>query len=185
MDSTGTTPQHPSIAMIGWTTVIASAVMIVIDVLSLLSSTMLDTLDLSGSMPLLSQYVPDSTKTVVNLFRYSRWWTGYGILFFGFVLVAGLQFLRLRAWGRKALEIACWVGMFNAVVDTLLSYLIWQNMQETLSMALRGLGGGQYSYLNPLGLFTIVLGFLLWIVPSLAMIVYLRRPIIRQTVSLQ
>jgi len=185
MDMTGTAPRPPSITIIGWTTVIASAIMIVVNAMSLLSYSMLDTLDLNMNMPLVSQYVPQSMKKVIDLYRYSRWWTGYGIVFFGFVLVAGVQFLRLRAWGRQALEIACWIGLLNAVVDSALSYLIWKNMQDTLSIALRGLGGGQYSYINPLGLFTIVVGFILWIVPSAGMIFYLRRPSIRQSVSLK
>lgn len=185
LDSTGATPQPPSIAIIGWSTAVASVVMITIDVISLLSSTVLDTLDLNSSAPLLSQYVPQSMKSVVDLYHYGKWWTGYEILFFGFALVAGIQFLRLRAWGRKALEIVCWLGLFNAIVDTILSFLIWKNMQETLSMILRGPGGGQSSSISPLGLFTIVLGFLLWFAPSVGMIVYLRRPMIRQIVNLK
>ncbi len=185
MDTTGTIPRLPSIRIIGWTTIIASAIMIAVNAMSLLSYTMLDTLNLNMNMPLVSQYVPQSMKKVIDLYRYSKWWTGYGILYFGFVLMAGVQFLRLQAWGRRALEIACWIGMVNAVVDTALSYLIWKNMQDTLSMALRGLGGGQYSYMNPVGLVTIVLGFSLWILPSMGMIVYLRRPSIRQTVNLK
>ena len=184
MDTAGTAPRLPSITVIGWTTVIASAIMIVVNAMSLLSFTMLDTLDLNVNMPLVSQYVPQSMKKVMDLYRYSRWWTGYGILFFGFALVAGFQFLRFRAWGRKALEIACWIGLANAVVDSTLSYAIWKNMQDTLSMALRGLGGGQYSYINPLGFVTIVVGFFLWIIPSVGMIIYLRRPAIRQAASL-
>ncbi|MEK6755294.1 MAG: hypothetical protein AABZ02_03985, partial [Bacteroidota bacterium] len=113
------------------------------------------------------------------------WWTAYGIVYFLFVLVAGIQFLRMRAWGRSALETACWVGLLNAVIDTLLSYMIWQNMQETMSMVLKGLGGGQYAYLNPLGYIAIVAGFFLWVVPCGGMIVFLRRPKVRETVSLR
>jgi hypothetical protein len=185
MDTAGPTTRLPSIAVLGWTTVIASAIMIVVNGMSLLSYSMLDSLDLNMNMPLVSQYIPQSMKKVMDLYRYSKWWTGYGILFFGFALVAGLQFLRHRAWGRKALEITCWIGIANSIVDTSLSYLIWKNMQDTLSMALRGLGGGQYSYINPLGFFTIVVGFFLWVVPSVGMIIYLRRPAIKEAVNLQ
>ena len=185
METTISPPKLPSIAIIGWTTVMASAIMIVVNVTSLLAYSMFDSFDQSLSTPLLSQLLPQSMKKVVDLYRYSRWWTAYGIFYFAFVLVAGVQFLRLQAWGRKALEIACWIALFNAFVDTALSYLIWQNMQETLSMALKGLGGGQYSSINSLGLITIVVGFFLWIIPSAAMIVYLRRPQIMQAVSLQ
>ena len=185
METTIPPPKLPSIAIIGWTTVIASVIMIVVNVTSLLAYSMFDSLDQSLSTPLLSQLLPQSMKKVLDLYRYSRWWTAYGIFYFAFVLVAGVQFLRLQAWGRKALEIACWIALFNALVDTALSYLIWQNMQETLSMALKGLGGGQYSSINSLGLITIVVGFFLWIIPSAAMIVYLRSPKIVQAVSLK
>ena len=185
MDTANTAPRLPSIEVVGWTTIIASAVLIVVDIMSLLSYTMLDTLDLNQTLPLVSQYVPQSMKKVMDLYRYSRWWTGYGLVFFGFVLVAGIQFVRLRAWGRKALEIASWIGLINAVIDSALSYLMWKNMQDTLAMVLQGLGGGQYSYINPLGFLTIVVGFFLWMIPSLAMIVYLRRPAVRQAAGLK
>jgi hypothetical protein len=176
-------PRPLSIPVIGWSTIMASIIMVAVDAMSLLSSTMLDSFNLDASM--LGQYVPQGMKKVMDLYSYSRIWTWYGIVFFGFALVAGIQFVRLKAWGRKALEIVCWVGIFNAVIDTALSFLIWKNMQDTLSMVMRGAGGSQYSFINPLGFFTIVLGFVLWIVPSVGMVIYLRRPAIRQAVSLQ
>ncbi len=174
----------PSITIIGWSTVIASVLMIAVNLMSLLTSSVLDSFDLTGSMPLVSQYVPQSMTRVLDLYRYSRWWTAYDILFFVFVLAAGVQFLRLRSWGRKAMEVACWIGLANGVVDALLSYLIWSNMQETLSMAMRSLGGGQYSYVNPLGFVTIVVGFFMWIIPCVGMIFYLRKESIRAIVRL-
>lgn len=185
MEMTNPAPKPPSVIIIGWSTVFASGIMVVVNAVSLLSYSMFDTVNLNFNSPLLSQYVPQSMKKVMDLYSYSRWWTWYGIFFFLFVVVAALQFLRLKAWGRKALEMACWVGLLNAFVDSTLSYLIWENMQESLSMVLRGAGGGQYSYINPLGFFTIIVGFFLWLIPSVGMIVYLRRPRIRQAVSLR
>ncbi len=185
METTASAPKLPSITIIGWSTIIASAMLIVVNIVSLVSYSMFDTLGLDLNSPALSQYVPQSMRKVMDLYSYSRWWTWYGIFFFIFVLITGIQFLRLRAWGRKALEVACWVGLLNAFVDSMLSFWIWQNMQETLSMVMRGMGGGQYSYVNPLGLFTIIVGFFLWIIPSAVMIVYLRRPKIREAVNLR
>ena len=171
-----------SIPVIGWSTIMASVIMIAVDAMSLFSFNTIDSLNLDASM--LSQYVPQGMKKVMDLYSYSRVWTGYGILFFGFALFAGIQFVRLSALGRKALEIVCWVGIFNAFVDTTLSFLIWKNMQDTLSMLMRGTGGSQYAFINPLGFFTIVLGFFLWIIPSVGMVIYLRRPVIKQAVNL-
>jgi hypothetical protein len=185
MVMTNSVPRPPSITIIGWSTVLASAIMIVVNVVSVLSYSMLGSGDLNLSTPLLSQYIPESMRRVLDLYRYSHWWTWYGIFFFCFVLIAAVQFLRLKAWGRTAFEVACWIGLFNGVVDTALSYWIWKDVQESLSLVLRGLGGGQYSSINPLGLFAIVVGFLLWIIPSIGIIVYLRKPAIRQAASLR
>ncbi len=140
--------------------------MIVVDAVSLLSYSALNVADLGLNSALLSEYNPESMKKVLDLYQYSRWWTWYGLFFFIFVLIASAQFVRLKAWGRKALEAACWIGLLNGCVDTALSYWIWKNTQESLAMVFRGIGGGQYSSLNSLGLFTIVVGFLLWIFPS-------------------
>jgi hypothetical protein len=172
-----------SVLVIGWCTVIASGIMVVVNVVSLLSFSAYDTIGLNS--PLLAPYLSQAMKKVMDLYRYSRMWTVYGIFYFLFVLFAGIQFLRLRAWGRTAMEAACWIGFLNAVVDTLLSYVMWHSMQETLSAVLRGLGGVQYSYLNPIGFFTIVAGFFLWVIPCGLMIVFLRRPKIREAVSLR
>jgi len=177
------TNKPPSVLIIGWASVLASGLMVLVNLVSLVSYNMFDTMNLN--VPGLSQYVPESMKKVMVLYGYSRIWTAYGIVYFLFVCVAGVQFLRLRAWGRTALEIACWVGLLNAVVDTMLSYMIWQNMQETLSLLMRGIGGGRYSYLHPLGFITIIAGFILWVVPCGGMIVFLRRPKVRETVSLR
>jgi hypothetical protein len=155
MDSQTVKPT--SVIVIGWCTVIASGIMVLVDLVSLLSFSAYDTLGLNS--PLLAPYLPQAMKKVTDLYRYSRIWTAYGIFYFMFVLFAGIQFLRLRAWGRTAMEAACWIGLLNAIVDTLLSYTTWHNMQEMLSAVLRDLGGGQYSYLNPIGFFTIIAGF--------------------------
>jgi hypothetical protein len=184
MDTPGQTPRLPSIPIIGWSTILASALMLLVNISSLITTSALGALDLNFNSPVFSQYVPQSLKSMLDLYTYSRWWTWYGVLYFGFVLVAGVQFVRLRGWGRSALEVACWIGIANALVDTYLSYEIWSGMQDAFNIVLRSMGGAHSSYLNPLGFFMIVLGFLLWVVPSIALVMYLRRPIIRQTVSL-
>jgi hypothetical protein len=39
--------------------------------------------------------------------------------------------------------------------------------------------GMSLGYINPLGMITIILGFFLWIIPSIGMILYLRSPKIK------
>ena len=177
-------PQPPSIRVIGWSTIFASGIMIIVNIFGLFTYANFDSMKLDLEGGLLSQIVPQSMKRVMDLYSYNRWWTWYGIFYFLFVLFAAFQFAKLRAWGRSALEAACWIGLLNAVIDCTLSYLIWKNTQEALAMALRGVGGGQYGYLNPLGLAAIVVGLFLWIIPSAGMILYLRSTKIRLAVSL-
>jgi hypothetical protein len=56
--------------------------------------------------------------------------------------------------------------------------MLWKNMQTAIFAVTRNMGLGLGS-LNPLGMFTIVAGFFLWIIPSIGMIVYLRSPKLR------
>ncbi|MBI3787297.1 MAG: hypothetical protein HY276_03480 [Ignavibacteriales bacterium] len=176
------TKAPPSIPIIGWTTLIASALLILLNILSLFTYNVMEQMGLD--LPALSQYIPDSVKRILELYRYQRIWTIYNIFYLAFVAVAAVQFLRLRTWGRLMLEIACWFGLFNACVDTAISYYIWKNMESLTSALLRGIGGSQYSSLNSIGYYSIVFGFFLWIIPCIGMIIYLRRPRIREAVIL-
>jgi hypothetical protein len=112
-------------------------------------------------------------ESFTELFQYNLMWSIYTILYFFVVLVGAIQFVRLRAIGRTILEIACWVGIVNACVDSLLSYIFWKNIQTALSSVM-GTMGMSLGYINPLGMITIIIGFFLWIIPSIGMILYLR-----------
>ena len=63
------------------------------------------------------------------------------------------------------LEIACWVGMVNACIDSFVSFILWKQMQAALS-TVTGMMGMDLGNLNPLGMATIILGFFLWIIPT-------------------
>lgn len=173
----------PSIPVIGWTTLLASLLLAFLNIGSLFAYNVMD--QLSVSLPALSQHVSDSMKGIMELYRYQRLWTIYNIGYLIVVAIAAFQFIRLRFWGRTMLEIACWVGFLNACVDTAISYYIWKSMQSLMSAVFSGIGGGQYSSLNTIGYYSIVLGFFLWIIPCIGMIIYLRRPAIREVVSLK
>lgn len=183
METSKPNPHLPSISIVGLSTAIASALMILINIGSIVTTSALDDLNATFDSPLFAQHVPESLKSMLDLYAYRRWWTWYGILFFAFALAGGVQFYRRRAWGRSALEIVCWIGLINAFVDTYLSYEIWSRAQETFNVVLRSVGGGHSTYLNPLGFFTIVLGCILWFVPAVGIIIYLRRPAIREAMS--
>jgi hypothetical protein len=163
-----------SISVIGWSTILFSIIIIFSEFFSLLSNPLEQLNPIFNMLP----QARISMESMTDLFQYDRIWSIYTILYFLAVLGGAIQFVRFQAIGRAILEIACWVGMINACIDSLLSYILWKNMQAALStvMGTMGISLGQ---INPWGIITIIIGFFLWIIPSIGMILYLRNPKIR------
>ncbi len=163
-----------SISIIGWSTIIFSIIIILTELFSLLSNPM-QQLNAIFSMFPQARIGMESMK---NLLRYNLLWSIYSVIYFTVVLGGAIQFVRFHAIGRKILEIACWIGIVNACIDTLISYIFWKKMQAALSavMGTMGISPGQ---INPLGIITIFVGFFLWVIPCVGMILYLRNPRIK------
>jgi hypothetical protein len=68
--------------------------------------------------------------------------------------------------------------MMNACIDSMISFMLWKQMKAMLS-TVTGLMGMGLENLNPLGMAAIILGFFLWIIPTIGMIVYLRKPALK------
>ncbi|RPI05911.1 MAG: hypothetical protein EHM64_04810 [Ignavibacteriae bacterium] len=160
-----------SVRIIGWSSALFSIVIILFEVSNILNDPM-------EQLKIVFTMFPQSKKEMAllsELFLYGRIWSIYSILYFCVVLAGAIQFLQFRAAGRRILQIACWAGMMNAFIDSFLSYSLWRQMQAVFS-TFTGAMGSISGYLNPLGMVTIVLGFLLWIIPTIGMMVYLRKP---------
>ena len=160
-----------SIRIIGWSTALFSIVIILSEFFNLLSDPM-EQLNMVFKM---FPQVKGGTDVIADMFQYNRIWSIYTIFYFWFVFFGSIQFICFRAIGRLILEIACWIGMVNACIDSILSYLLWKQMQAALSAAMGTFGIG-LGNLNPLGTATIILGIFFWIIPTTGMIIYLRKP---------
>ena len=169
-----------AILVVGWTTAFASIFMIVMNIFSLVSSAAMG--EMMPDPNLLGGRMPPSLHAVMQVYQYTQYWLVYGIVYFSFVLVAALQFLRLKAWGRKTFEAACWIGIFNAFADTAFSYYSWHAMKIAMGDLIGQYGGG-LSGLHQLGLAAILFGFVLWIVPCVGLIIFVRRPSVTQAVN--
>ena len=167
-----------SISVVGWSTILFSIIIILTEFFSLLSNPMEQLNVLFSTFP----QARNGMESFTELFQYNLLWSIYTILYFFVVLVGAIQFVRLRAIGQTILEIACWIGMVNACVDSLLSYILWKNMQAALSSVMVTMGIS-LGYINPLGMITIILGFFLWVIPSIGMILYLRSPHLKALMS--
>jgi hypothetical protein len=165
-----------SIRIIGWSTALCSMVIILSEFSSLLTNPM-------EQLSVVFQMFPqakNSMDTMADTFLYNRIWSVYTILYFWFVLYGSIQFIQFHSIGRKILEIACWIGLANACIDSLLSYILWKQLQSILSSATGSMGMGMsLGNLNPLGMITIIFSFFLWVIPTIGMMVYLRKPALK------
>jgi hypothetical protein len=166
-----------SVRVVGWSTIVLSIIVIVTELIGLFFGESMSQIE--PLLAMLPQARTGSYQSLLDMFQYTRAWSLHTIVYFAVVLFGAIQFVRFRAVGRTILEIACWVGLLNAFVDTLLSYSIWKNMQAMMS-AVGGLMGMRGGDLNPLGLVTVIAGFFFWIVPAIGIIVYLRKPKLRE-----
>jgi hypothetical protein len=160
-----------SVRIIGWSTALFSIVIILSEVSNLMTNPMDQFKMVFNMFP----QAKTGLDTMTDLFQYSRLWSIYMILYFLYVFVGSIQFIRFQTIGRIILEIACWAGIVNACIDSFLSFMLWKQMQAALSNVTGTIAVG-LGNLNPLGMSTIVLGFFLWIIPTIGMIVYLRKP---------
>jgi hypothetical protein len=167
-----------SIHILGWSTALFSIIIILSEFSNLLTNPM-------EQFNVVFQMFPQakgSMDAMTDIFQYNRIWSAYTILYFCFVLSGSILFLRFKETGRMILEIACWIGLLNACVDSFLSFIFWKQMQAALSSVEGTLGMG-LGDLNPLGIATILIGFFLWIIPAIGMVVYLRKPAIKALVT--
>ena len=159
------------VRIIGWSTALFSIIIILSDISNLLSNPMEQLQTVFALLP----QARSGTNAIADMFHYNRIWSVYSILYFSFVLFVSIKFIRFQAIGRMLLEIACWIGIVNACVDSCISYVLLKQMQKALSDVI-GTMGVSMGNINPLGTAAIILGFFLWIIPTLILIVYLRKP---------
>ena len=171
-----------SVYFCGLSTIIVSVILIFSQLVNLaITNSMGQITGSLGGYPGLKSGILDS---MADMFEYNRIWSFYSIVYFVGTLIGGIQFVRFRESGRRILEIACWVGMLNACVDTTASYMFWKEMETAMSVVVGGMGGA-LSQMNPLGLGAIIVGFFIWVIPSIGIIMYLRRPMLRALMSPQ
>jgi hypothetical protein len=172
VSSKGPSIMTHSIRALGWSTICVSAIIILSELMHLSDPPAMDQFNMIFSAFPQARQGMDSLQ---DLFTYNRWWSIYSILYFSFVLTGAIQFIRYRKIGLRILKIACWIGLVNACVDSVISYRMMEQMNKALASVIPSLGAGIGS-LNTFGMAPIVGGFFLWTLPTIGMILYLRKP---------
>ncbi len=165
-----------SVNIFGWSTICISVILIASQFLSLVIANSVD--QVAGLLEGYPGLKTGILGAMMDMFEYNRIWSIYSICYFLGTLIGGIQFVRFRESGRRILEIACWIGLLNACVDTAMSFNFWKEMENVMGTVVGGMGL-PLNQLNPLGIGAIVVGFFIWVIPSLGIIFYLRRPSLR------
>jgi len=165
-----------SIAVIAWSYILLALFVILFSVLSVFGS----------------QYVNEQIETMPDEILESFPGMGFIMQHSGFLLilqticaifmlVAGIEFLRLRAWARTAVEILSWLCIVFVVIIVLFFIMTWLNITSQM-MAFEG-NGGASSALSVLGIGVGIILMVIFIIPLLIIIRALRGKAVRDAVS--
>lgn len=168
------------ITIMGWSSLIVASLMILWDLYNLILSPTIDQFGLSSGT--IARFVPQASRFVDQVQSSARIWTTVDLLYFLLVFVSAVQLLKLRSRGRRLMEIAAWSGILLVTLSSVHSYLQLKEMEAMVGSIL-GRIGMQTAVLVPAGMFSIILGFLLWLIPCGAVIFFLRLPSIREAFS--
>ncbi len=165
-----------TIRTIGWSAVAISIIAIISETIGLVLYNPVQHLEMLFRM--IPKDFQKELKEPIDALRYSRIWSFYTILYFVVVLAGAYQFVQFRSVGRAVLETAAWIGVANGCVDSYLSYVFWKSFHTILSSAM---GNANFAArnLSPYGMLSIAGSCALWIVPSILLIVYLRKPAVK------
>ncbi len=161
-----------SAIVLGWSMVIVSCLMIVIEFVSILTSGSAE--ELAALLNQMPSGGSTASGIVFDTLRYDRAWSVYTIVYFSIVLAGAILFLNRKPVGKLLLRIACWVGIANAFVDSVVSMVLWNEMEKALT-SLVGPMSVRFMSWNPFGLVLIIIGFFLWVIPAIGLLFYLRR----------
>jgi hypothetical protein len=165
-----------SIAVIAWSYILLALFVILFSGLSVFGSTYVN-----QQMETMPDEILESIPGVLFIMQHSGSLLILQTICAIFMLIAGIEFLRLRAWARTAVEILSWLCIVFAVMIVLFFIMTWLNISSQM-MAFED-NDGTSSALNVLGIGVGIVLMVLFVIPLLMMIRALRGKAIRDAVS--
>lgn len=129
----GTVAKRPtSVTVIGWIFIVTAILIIFSGVMGFMAFSFIEQMKQEG-MPQIPEGMPMPFKAMSVIFKYFGILALLQIVFAVFVLIAGVQFLRLKAWARTALEIVSWLSLFYIIGFGIFWVASWISMTPGLS----------------------------------------------------
>ncbi len=168
-----------SITVIGWTFIVSAILMILSGGMGLMMFSLMN--QMKADVPPITEELPDQFRAPAIIFEYYVLISLFEIAGAIFVLIAGIQFLKLRKWARNALEIISWLSLVFTVVFGIYWVISWVSLSSKIPIQ-EGVSG-----VPPmLGVFGAVMGgvvTLIWAAPLVVIIYFLRGKTIKEAVS--
>jgi hypothetical protein len=135
----------------------------------------------AGGIPPVPEEIPGQLRVVKIAFQHFELIAIVQCAFAIFVMIASIQFLRLRSWARTALEIIAWLGLVYLVGFGIVWVVSWIGITSNIPLT-EGVSGPS-SMFNIVG---VVLGSVVtvcWALLLVVIIIFLRAKTIRTAVG--
>ncbi len=168
-----------AITVIGWIFLASSILMILSGGLGFMVFSYMK--QIAEEMPPLSDELPHQFQIMRIIFQ------NFGIIallqvaFAIFVLMTSIHFLQLRKWSRTALEIITWLGLFYIVGFGIFWVVSWITI--TSSFPVSEVPSGPPPMFNIIGAVMGCVVTVVWVVPLIIIIIFLRGKTIKDAVS--
>jgi hypothetical protein len=166
-----------SVTAIGWVFIVSAILMILSGVFGFIAYRFIQQMGVIMPPPM-SEEILVPFRILTSFLKYFGLLAFSQIIFAIFILIASIQFLKLRAWARTALEVVSWLSLVYIVGFGIFGVIAWLNMTPSLPVEAESIG--------PLARFNIlgaIMGIAVIVVSSISFIViikFLRGTIIRE-----
>jgi hypothetical protein len=169
-----------SVTVIGWIFIVVSGLMLLSGAMGLVSFSLMKKMS-GGEFPPMVEGMPGAFKASAFMFKHFGLIAFLQILFAGFSLFAGIQFLRLRSWARTALEVIAWLGLTYIIGFGIFWIISWVSI--TSAIPAEGAAAPPAAF-NIIGAIMGAVVIAIFAVPAIVIIIFLRKPEVRRAVSL-
>jgi lysylphosphatidylglycerol synthetase-like protein (DUF2156 family) len=170
----GQAKRPSSVSVIAWTWIITGGFAVFSGIMSLLMLAAMP--GLQSELPY-APGMPQDFGFMTSMFRYFGWLVLAQLVLAAVAIVAGIQFLQLRAWSRTALEILSWISLIYVVGFGLFWISTWSTI--TGEFAQQGAPFDMETF-RVAGLAVAIFITLAFAIPLGIMIKYLRGKAIRE-----
>jgi hypothetical protein len=168
-----------AITVIGWIFIAVAVLMIFSGGMGFVAFTFMQ--HMKGERPPIPEGAPFQFGVMDVVFQHFGIIALAQVALAAFIIIASIQFLRLRRWARTALEVIAWLGLVYIVGFGIFWVTSWISITSGIPVT-EGAPGPPPLF----GLFGAVMGSmvaLVWAVPLVVIIAFLRGKMIREAVS--